>query len=195
VLIVDCFFSGAFARGSKGEADLEQRLAGQGRGRAVLTASRAGEYSFEGDPLPGRAAPGSVFTAALIEGIVTGAADADRDGYITLDEAYTYAFEHVRENSGQTPQRWLYGLRGPWCWPAARPGSRSGRPGSPARCRPAWTARTRPSGSAPSIPSPGGWPARIQGGSSPRTRRCAASPALMPPRSPRLPALTCMPAA
>jgi uncharacterized caspase-like protein len=46
VLILDCCFSGAFAHGAKGDADLdlERRLAGQGRGRAVLTASRAGEY-------------------------------------------------------------------------------------------------------------------------------------------------------
>ena len=55
VLILDCCFSGAFAHGSKGDADLdlERRLAGHGRGQAVLTASRAGEYSFEGKALPG----------------------------------------------------------------------------------------------------------------------------------------------
>jgi basic membrane lipoprotein Med (substrate-binding protein (PBP1-ABC) superfamily) len=112
VLILDCCFSGAFARGSKGDLDLQQRLAGQGRGRSVLTASRAGEYSFEGRPLPGQVVPGSVFTDALIEGIRTGAADADGDGYVTLDEAYSYAFERVRQGSEQTPQRWLYGAEG-----------------------------------------------------------------------------------
>lgn len=46
VLILDCCFSGSFAH-TKGEqkVDLERRLVGAGRGRAVLTASRAGEYS------------------------------------------------------------------------------------------------------------------------------------------------------
>lgn len=112
ILILDCCFSGAFARGSKGDLDLQQRLTGQGRGRAVLTASRAGEYSFEGRPLPGQVVAGSVFTAALIEGMRTGAADADGDGYVTLDEAYSYAFEQVRQGSEQTPQRWLYGAEG-----------------------------------------------------------------------------------
>jgi hypothetical protein len=112
VLILDCCFSGAFARGGKGDVDLQQRLTGQGRGRTVLTASRAGEYSFEGTPLPGQAVPGSVFTAALIEGVRTGAADLNGDGYITLDEAYSYAFERVRQDSEQTPQRWLYGAEG-----------------------------------------------------------------------------------
>ena len=60
VLILDCCFSGAFAHGSKGGADLdlERRLAGHGRGRAVLTASRSGEYSFEGHALAGAARGG-----------------------------------------------------------------------------------------------------------------------------------------
>ena len=60
VLVLDCCFSGSFAHGSKGDTDLdlERRLAGQGRGRAVLTASRAGEYSFEGQALPGARWPG-----------------------------------------------------------------------------------------------------------------------------------------
>jgi hypothetical protein len=31
-----------------------------------------------------------------VEGIRTGAADADGDGYITLDEAYSYAFDLVQ---------------------------------------------------------------------------------------------------
>jgi peptide/nickel transport system substrate-binding protein len=113
ILILDCCFSGAFARGGKGDMDLQQRLSGQGRGRAVLTASRAGEYSFEGRPLPGQAVAGSVFTAALIEGMRTGAADADGDGYITLDEAYSFAYDRVQSRgSEQTPQRWLYAAEG-----------------------------------------------------------------------------------
>ena len=113
ILILDCCFSGAFARAGKGDVDLQNRLTGQGRGRAVLTASRAGEYSFEGIPLPGQAVAASVFTAALIEGMRTGAADVDGDGYVTLDEAYSYAYNRVQsQGSEQTPQRWLYGAEG-----------------------------------------------------------------------------------
>ena len=115
VLILDCCFSGAFAHGSKGDEglDLERRLAGHGRGRAVLTASRAGEYSFEGQALPDAAVAGSVFTAGLVEGLRTGAADVGRDGYVSLDEAYDYAYEYVQSSgAGQTPQRWLYRAEG-----------------------------------------------------------------------------------
>lgn len=46
-------------------------------------------------------------------GIRTGAADADGDGYITVDDAYTYAFDEMRVSGAeQTPQRWLYGAEG-----------------------------------------------------------------------------------
>jgi hypothetical protein len=112
ILILDCCFSGAFARGSKGVLDLEQRLAGQGRGRAVLTASRSGEYSFEGKPTED-AVPGSVFTIGLVQGLRTGAADTDGDGLVSLDEAYQFAYNYVQEHGNrQTPQRWLYGSEG-----------------------------------------------------------------------------------
>ena len=116
VVILDCCFSGAFAQGSKGDTDLGigERLVGEGRGRVVLTASRGTEYSFEGEPLHGEdTARGSVFTGALVDGIRTGAADSDQDGRISVDDAYTYAFERVRRaGTSQTPQRWLYGAEG-----------------------------------------------------------------------------------
>jgi uncharacterized caspase-like protein len=116
VLVLDCCFSGAFAHGAKGDdedVDLGRRFTGHGRGRVVLTASRATEYSFEGDPVPGAAMPGSVFTAGLVEGIRSGAADLDGDGWVSVDDAYRYAFDHVRATDAQqTPQRWLYGAEG-----------------------------------------------------------------------------------
>jgi hypothetical protein len=116
IVILDCCFSGAFAQGSKGDDDIGigERLVGEGRGRVVLTASRGSEYSFEGEPLQGEEDPrGSVFTSALIGGIRTGRADTDGDGNISVDDAYTYAFEQVRESgTQQTPQRWLYGAEG-----------------------------------------------------------------------------------
>jgi WD40 repeat protein len=115
VVILDCCFSGAFAHGAKADTDLGlgERFHGHGRGRVVLTASRASEYSFEGEPKHGKILPGSVFTAALVAGIRTGEADADNDGYISVDDAYTYAFDRIRtDDAPQTPQRWLYGAEG-----------------------------------------------------------------------------------
>jgi hypothetical protein len=115
VLILDSCFSGAFAHGAKGEVDLglRDRFLGQGRGRVVLTASTATEYSFEGDPTDAAVPAGSVFTAALVQGLRTGAADTDHDGLIFVDDAYAYVFDHVQAaGAAQTPQRWLYGVEG-----------------------------------------------------------------------------------
>jgi WD40 repeat protein len=115
VLILDSCFSGAFANSAKGEADLglQDRFLGQGRGRVVLTASAATEYSFEGDPTGNAVPAGSVFTAALVRGLRTGEADTDRDGHVSVDDAYGYVFDQVQAaGAAQTPQRWLYGAEG-----------------------------------------------------------------------------------
>ena len=117
VLILDSCFSGAFAHGAKGETDigLGDRFLGQGRGRVVLTASTAAEYSFEGEPAAAATTKqaGSVFTAALVQGLRTGAADTDRDGLVSVDDAYAYVFDQVQASGAtQTPQRWLYGAEG-----------------------------------------------------------------------------------
>ena len=116
VLILDSCFSGAFAHGAKGEAalGLQDRFLGQGRGRVVLTASTATEYSFEGEPTDAAITPaGSVFTTALVQGLRSGAADTDHDGHVSVDDAYAYVFDQVQAaGAAQTPQRWLYGAEG-----------------------------------------------------------------------------------
>lgn len=112
IVILDCCNSGSFARaGGKGEAStdlrLPERFVTDGRGRVVLTASRANQPSWEGDPVGGMASP-SVFTSALVEGLRTGSADTDGDGYVSVDEAYAYAYRRVIESGvGQVPQRSL----------------------------------------------------------------------------------------
>jgi hypothetical protein len=147
VVVLDCCFSGAFAQGAKGDPDLAlgERLLGQGRGRVVLTASRGTEYSFEGTPTETASAAGSVFTGALVAGIRTGAADADQDGYISVDEAYAYAFDQVRRaGAAQTPQRWLYGAEGGIVL-ARSPRAAGDRPREPFPApEPAGTAPSRP---------------------------------------------------
>jgi hypothetical protein len=109
VLILDCCHSGAFARGGKGPGALDLRLRFEGRGRAVLTASGAQEYSFEGEDVVGSGAT-SVFTHALIAGLRTGDADLDGDGQITVAEMYHHAYDRVRESGHpQSPELWSTG--------------------------------------------------------------------------------------
>jgi len=126
VLILDSCFSGAFAHGAKGEAELglRDRFLGQGRGRVVLTASAATEYSFEGDPTDAvAAAAGSVFTAALVQGLRSGDADIDHDGHVSVDDAYAYVFDQVQAaGAAQTRNAGYTAPKGKSCSPAARPG-------------------------------------------------------------------------
>ncbi|GHG47658.1 MULTISPECIES: caspase, EACC1-associated type [Amycolatopsis] len=96
VLVLDCCYSGAFPAGrlAKSGADVHTLERFQGRGRAVLTASDATQYSFEGDAVVGSAAR-SVFTRHLVAGLRDGSADLDGDGNVTVDELYSYVHERV----------------------------------------------------------------------------------------------------
>ena len=106
LLILDCCFSGGFAE-EKGELDLAAELGLEGRGIAVLSGSRAREYSYEGRPI-GPELPRSVFTEGLAVGLATGAADTDGNGIVTVAEAYNYAYRYVSQNTPrQAPQYYL----------------------------------------------------------------------------------------
>jgi len=116
VLLLDCCYAGAFERGMTSRAGLGMGLEEQfgGRGRAVITASSAMEYAFEGDELAeaGSDTP-SVFTSALVEGLQTGEADRDQDGLVALDELYDFVYERVRSATPhQTPGKWAFGVEG-----------------------------------------------------------------------------------
>jgi hypothetical protein len=97
VIILDCCFSGAIAQGmtikDDGVVDVNAYLGG--KGRAILTSSTATEYSFGSDSSEETGL--SVYTRYLIEGIKTGAADTDDDGYIGVDELHEYAARCVKE--------------------------------------------------------------------------------------------------
>jgi parallel beta-helix repeat protein len=115
LLILDCCHSGAFRRGitkaTVGQpVETSQRFAGEGR--IVLAASDATQYAYDGDDLEGAGKP-SLFTRYLIEGLASGAADADRNGEITVDELYLYAHDRVSaDQPDQTPIKSNYNQRG-----------------------------------------------------------------------------------
>lgn len=112
VLVLDCCHSGAFGRGlapkSATTVDVEHRFEGQGR--VILSASTELEYAFEeADQTVGfselePAAPGSLFTRSVVEGLRSGDADLDGDGRISVDDLYDYVCRRVRERAAhQTP--------------------------------------------------------------------------------------------
>ena len=112
VLVLDCCHSGAFGKGltpkSALTVDVEHRF--EGRGRVTLSASTELEYAFEeADPATGinelePAAPGSLFTRCLVDGLASGDADMDGDGRISVDELYDYVCQRMRDGEAhQTP--------------------------------------------------------------------------------------------
>src|SRR5262249_14659256 len=98
VLLLDCCYGGAFSQGVEvragGDVNVLDAFPTEkigGRGRAVIAASGATEYAFEGDRLRDDAPqPPSPFTGALVQGLVTGEADRDEDGWVSLNELYDY---------------------------------------------------------------------------------------------------------
>ncbi|MEH1977484.1 MAG: SUMF1/EgtB/PvdO family nonheme iron enzyme [Nostoc sp.] len=94
VIILDCCFSGAITQGmtvkSDGTVNVQEQLGG--KGRAILTSSTSTQYSFEQ-----AASELSIYTRYLVEGIETGAADKDTDGWISIDELHEYASTKVEK--------------------------------------------------------------------------------------------------
>lgn len=111
--LFDACRSGALTR-RKG-ASLGERItvdaADGGEGRVVITSSAEWEDSHESDRLGG-----SFFTLHMATGL-RGAADADRDGRVTLSEAYRYVYGRTLEStlgnsSGAQHPTFAYDLSG-----------------------------------------------------------------------------------
>ncbi len=114
ILILDCCHSGAFARGTKGDqkAVTEATFEGSGFGRVVLTASDSTQYALEGDQVIAQTDL-SLFTHFLLEGLSTGEADQNNDGFISLDEWYDYTYTRVISTTPkQVPHKWSYHQQG-----------------------------------------------------------------------------------
>lgn len=102
IVILDCCFSGAFAKGMIAKDDGTVNIIAQlgGKGRAILTSSNSIEYSFHE-----KESELSIYTRYLVEGLETGVADYDNDGSISVDELHDYASSKVKETSpAMTPQ-------------------------------------------------------------------------------------------
>lgn len=97
VLIVDACRSGVLTHSKGGRPAPAMQLAQlAGDGVIVLTASAAGEDAQESPALGG-----SFFTHHLLSGLL-GAADVDRDGGVTVTEAYDYAYANTLRDSSAT---------------------------------------------------------------------------------------------
>jgi hypothetical protein len=106
VLILDCCFGGAFAKGlltKAGTRSVGVNEMFEGQGRVILTASNAMEFAFEEDEIKGEPRL-SVFTRTLVRGLQSGEADVDGDGQVSVQDLYSYAHKRIAlPGSSQTP--------------------------------------------------------------------------------------------
>lgn len=98
LVVADACHAGAFSqvRAKSLEKDLSTfaRQFSESSGRVVLTSSKPEEYSQEKPGLNN-----SVFTYYLLKAL-SGEADTDRDGVVTLKEAYDYVYEQTKNETG-----------------------------------------------------------------------------------------------
>jgi Caspase domain len=118
-LFLDCCFGGAFTTGLARRAGVDTagvKETFNGAGRFVITASDAMQYSFEsGQRVEGAEPQPSPFTSALVEGLRTGEADRNEDGFVSINELYDYLEDRVRELSpNQTPTKSAFNQIGDW---------------------------------------------------------------------------------
>jgi uncharacterized caspase-like protein len=114
VLLLDCCYGGAFAKGMQVKADPAVHTGEQfgARGLVVLTASDSTQYAFDGDVVSGSATP-SRFTAVLVNGLASGDADVDGDGFVTVDDAYEFVRRRLTDaDVPQDPRKWEFDVAG-----------------------------------------------------------------------------------
>jgi YVTN family beta-propeller protein len=113
VLILDCCFSGSFARGLAVKSSVGSPLADKiGRGCFVLTATDAFEYAFEGESPRGVKPRLSVCTEAIIAGLDSGLADRDGDGWVSTQDLYDYVYDVMKQKATQTPTYFASNVEG-----------------------------------------------------------------------------------
>lgn len=108
ILVLDCCFSGAAgAAFAKGGIDDQMQVAQGGRGFYLMTASTAIQVAEEKE-----GEQHSVFTKHLLQGIKSGEADEDGDGWVGVEELYRYVHRAVRNEGFQEPLKWDLNVSG-----------------------------------------------------------------------------------
>jgi Caspase domain len=114
VFVLDTCFAGAFSRDLIAKSvtiasGVPQELT-ESQGHAVISATSAVQYAFE--TMSGE--PTSLFTKAICEGLETGSADLDEDGWVSLEDLFNFTVTKMREEARpQTPEMSVLGLTAP----------------------------------------------------------------------------------
>ncbi|MEU4721018.1 AAA domain-containing protein [Nonomuraea dietziae] len=111
VAILDCCKSGGFALGfATRDTKAAEPLPLATRGVYVLSSSGAGQDSFAGE-----GARASVFTEEIVNGLLTGQADHDGDGNVSVEDLFRHVSDRLKQRAlatQQTPVKSAHGVTG-----------------------------------------------------------------------------------
>ncbi len=117
-LFLDCCFAGAFTSGMARRVGVDTAGVKEqftGSGLFVIAASDAMQYSFEGGQQVGQPPEPSPFTKALVDGLLSGEADRNEDGDVSINELFDFLEDRIRETSpSQTPTKSAFNQVGDW---------------------------------------------------------------------------------
>src|SRR5262245_43725477 len=108
MLILDCCYGGAVGKSfTRGDVDDKFKELARGNGVYIMTASTASQTAQEreGDDY-------GLLTKHIISGIRQGAADANDDGLVSMDDLYQYVYAKVKSEGYQEPMRWALNVKG-----------------------------------------------------------------------------------
>ncbi len=115
IFILDCHYSDTAPAPSEmpnlvgRSIDTAETFARNGHQRVVVTAYDSTEYNWNNGRISGQAEP-SQFSRYFVDGLRSGAADADEDGKITIGELFAYVQEQlttkVSAGHKQHPRKW-----------------------------------------------------------------------------------------
>ncbi|MFZ1401356.1 MAG: protein kinase [Candidatus Promineifilaceae bacterium] len=114
ILVMDCYYSDTVPSESAGtvgrDVNTSDTFAHNGFKRVVVTANDSTQYNWAKDSVQGQAEP-SLFTEHFVQGLLSGAADSDHDGKITIDDLFAYVQHQltatVSDKPSQVPRKWV----------------------------------------------------------------------------------------
>lgn len=114
ILVMDCYYSDTVASEAAGtigrDVNTSDTFAHNGFKRVVVTANDSTQYNWAKGTVQGNAEP-SLFTDHFVQGLLSGAADSDHDGKITIDDLFVYVEDQLSaattDRPTQIPRKWV----------------------------------------------------------------------------------------
>lgn len=114
ILVMDCYYSDTVPSESSStvgrDVNTSDAFAHNGFKRVVVTANDSTQYNWAKGSIQGQAEP-SLFTEHFVQGLLSGAADTDHDGKITIDDVFAYVKQQLTDalsdRPSQVPRKWV----------------------------------------------------------------------------------------